>query len=68
MKLIDNASEQIRTISLIPALANQMAKSAEVLKYDLSCLKEIVCGTAPLCREVLDLLVNRFPGVCIRQG
>ena len=52
----------------MPAIAIQLAKSPEVDNYDLSCVREIVCGTAPLHHKVEKLLRQRFPGLILRQG
>ena len=59
---------QIDSLSVVPAIAIQLAKSPELAKYDLSCVREIVCGTAPLHHKVETLLYQRFPGLVLRQG
>jgi len=59
---------QIDSLSVVPAIAIQLAKSPEVANYDLSCIREIVCGTAPLHHKVEKLLYQRFPKLVLRQG
>ena len=53
---------------MVPAIAILLAKNPAVDNYDLSCVREIVCGTAPLHHEVEKLLYQRFPGLVLRQG
>lgn len=46
-----------------------MAKSPKFDNYDLSSVKEISSGAAPLSRDVEDQVIERFKGkVCVRQG
>jgi len=59
---------QIDSLAVVPAIAIQLAKSPAVDNYDLSFVREIVCGTAPLPHEVEKLLLQRFPGLILRQG
>ncbi|KAL8230548.1 hypothetical protein R6Q57_000326 [Mikania cordata] len=51
-----------------PPLVVAMAKSDLVPKYDLSALRLIGCGGAPLGREVAKSFAARFPDVLIVQG
>lgn len=59
---------KIDSLSVVPAIAIQLAKSPEVARYDLSCIREIVCGTAPLHHKLETLLRQRFPGLILRQA
>ncbi|KAF4453780.1 amp-binding enzyme [Fusarium austroafricanum] len=43
---------RISTLSVAPAVVLQLAKSPLTAQYDLSSIKEILCGTAPLSPEV----------------
>lgn len=54
---------QVTYIPLVPPLAIFMAKHDLVSKFDLSHVKSIVCGAAPLTSEAQDLLANR-----VRKG
>ncbi|XP_042512920.1 4-coumarate--CoA ligase-like 9 isoform X2 [Macadamia integrifolia] len=51
-----------------PPLVVAMAKSDLVAKYDLSSLRLLGCGGAPLGKEVAERFVARFPNVEIVQG
>ncbi|XP_059304098.1 4-coumarate--CoA ligase-like 9 [Lycium ferocissimum] len=51
-----------------PPLVVAMAKSDLALKYDLSSLKLLACGGAPLGKEVAERFKSRFPNVEIVQG
>ncbi|XP_043690696.1 4-coumarate--CoA ligase-like 9 [Telopea speciosissima] len=51
-----------------PPLVVAMAKSDLVAKYDLSSLRLLGCGGAPLGKEVAERFVARFPDVEIVQG
>ncbi|MCD9639758.1 hypothetical protein HAX54_024479 [Datura stramonium] len=51
-----------------PPLVVAMAKSDLALKYDLSSLKLLACGGAPLGKEVAERFKSRFPNVEILQG
>ncbi|KAK4362585.1 hypothetical protein RND71_017826 [Anisodus tanguticus] len=51
-----------------PPLVVAMAKSDLALKYDLSSLKFLACGGAPLGKEVAERFNSRFPDVEIVQG
>ncbi|ESO07869.1 hypothetical protein HELRODRAFT_169565 [Helobdella robusta] len=59
---------KVSTISTLPFIANKIAKSALLDSYDMSGLKEIVCGTAPLSPDIAALLVSRLPNVQVRQA
>ncbi|PWA41836.1 AMP-dependent synthetase and ligase family protein [Artemisia annua] len=51
-----------------PPLVVAMAKSEVVMRYDLSSLRLIGCGGAPLGKEVAERFKARFPDVEIVQG
>ncbi|PWA77166.1 4-coumarate--CoA ligase-like 9 [Artemisia annua] len=51
-----------------PPLVVAMAKSEVVMRYDLSSLRLIGCGGAPLGKEVAGRFKARFPDVEIVQG
>ncbi|RWR72061.1 AMP-dependent synthetase and ligase family protein [Cinnamomum micranthum f. kanehirae] len=56
------------SIPMSPPLLVAMAKSEEVEKYDLQSLEMVVCGGAPLGKEVAERFNSRFPNVEIVQG
>ncbi|KAM1322371.1 hypothetical protein ACFXTH_015206 [Malus domestica] len=51
-----------------PPLIVALAKSELAQKYDLSSLRRLGCGGAPLSKEVVDRFCERFTGVEIGQG
>ncbi|KAG5035725.1 hypothetical protein JHK87_010635 [Glycine soja] len=51
-----------------PPLVVALAKSELVKKYDLSSLRYLGCGGAPLGKEVADDFRGKFPNVEIGQG
>ncbi|MQM10858.1 hypothetical protein Taro_043756 [Colocasia esculenta] len=57
-------------LPLVPPILVQMVKGAESInaEYDLSSLRTVLCGGAPLTGEVIEEFIKRFPGVEILQG
>nr|AID56317.1 4-coumarate coenzyme A ligase 4 [Eriobotrya japonica] len=51
-----------------PPLIVALAKSELAQKYDLSSLRLLGCGGAPLSKEVVDRFCERFPSAEIGQG
>ncbi|KAL3505465.1 hypothetical protein ACH5RR_035306 [Cinchona calisaya] len=52
-----------------PILIGLVNKADEVKKkYDLSSLRTVLCGGAPLSKEVIEGFVDKFPNVTIMQG
>ncbi|XP_063880140.1 uncharacterized protein LOC135111111 [Scylla paramamosain] len=59
---------KVTLVPVVPPLAIFLAKHEIVAKFDLSAVKSIVCGAAPLSGEVQEILCKRFPEVTVRQG
>lgn len=53
---------------MVPPLVIFLAKSPLVDNYDLSTLKHIFCGAAPLKKETEEAVVKRLGVLSIRQG
>jgi 4-coumarate--CoA ligase len=51
---------RITFLSLVPPIMVQLAKSTLIDKYDLSSVKYLVCGAAPLCKDTEETLRRRF--------
>lgn len=51
---------------MVPPLMVFMAKHPLVDKYDVTSLRELYCGAAPLSAEVEDAILKRFPHVEVR--
>ncbi|CAA3003491.1 4-coumarate-- ligase-like 9 [Olea europaea subsp. europaea] len=59
---------RVTFIPVTPPLVVAMVKSDLVAKYDLSSLRSLGCGGAPLGKEVLVRFEAKFPNVDIGQG
>lgn len=59
---------KIEKLSIVPSIANFLVKSEIVNKFDLSCVKIINCGAAPLSRNVQEGLIKRLKVDQINQG
>ncbi|KAJ4916259.1 4-coumarate--CoA ligase-like 2 [Raphanus sativus] len=57
-------------LSLVPPMLVAMVNGAREInsKYDLSSLRTVVVGGAPLSREVTEKFVERYSGVRVLQG
>jgi ribosome assembly protein SQT1 len=60
---------KINTLFLVPPIILLMSKNEELLnKFDLSSVREIYSGAAPLGKEILQELTRRYPTWKIRQA
>ncbi|XP_010539807.1 PREDICTED: 4-coumarate--CoA ligase-like 5 isoform X2 [Tarenaya hassleriana] len=57
-------------LPLVPPILVAMVNGADQIKrkYDLSSLQSILCGGAPLSKEVIEGFVEKYPNVRILQG
>ncbi|XP_012240593.1 luciferin 4-monooxygenase [Bombus vosnesenskii] len=69
-KLFLHAIEKykIEHITVVPPLMVFLAKHPIVDKYNLSSIKEIWCGAAPLSEEIAKMVVKRLNMPIIKQG
>lgn len=51
---------RVESLCLVPTILVFLAKSPVVDRYDLSSLKEIACGAAPLSQEIEEAAIKRF--------
>jgi acyl-CoA synthetase (AMP-forming)/AMP-acid ligase II len=58
---------KITTAAIVPPVAVALAKHPIVQKYDLSSIRLLGCGAAPLSKEHIDALYKRVPSE-IKQG
>lgn len=58
---------RITTVQAVPPVMNMLAKRAETAQYDLSSLKNIMVGAAPMPLELSNDLTRRFD-FCIARG
>ncbi|KAF2879338.1 hypothetical protein ILUMI_26849 [Ignelater luminosus] len=59
---------EVRNIISVPPIVLFLSKSPLVDKYDLSSLKELGCGAAPLAKEVAEAAAKRLNLKGIRTG
>lgn len=59
---------KVTMVPLVPPLAIFLAKHDVVTQFDLTCVSNIICGAAPLSKEIQGKLSERLGGVRVRQG
>lgn len=59
---------QIEDLNLVPPLVIRLVRDPIVDKYDLSCVRRISCSSAPLSKEILQLLSKKIPWAGFRQS
>ncbi|PNY04116.1 4-coumarate-CoA ligase 5-like protein [Trifolium pratense] len=57
-------------LPLVPPILVAMLNNADIIKskYDLSSLQAVLCGGAPLSKEVTEGFIEKYPDVTIFQG
>ncbi|XP_053381905.1 luciferin 4-monooxygenase-like [Mercenaria mercenaria] len=56
------------TIQTVPPITVMFAKYPKVSEYDLSSVKGAVCGSAPLSKEIEDVVKTKLKLPCNNQG
>jgi OPC-8:0 CoA ligase-1 len=61
---------RIKNISIVPPILVALVNGADQIRsrYDLSSLRTVSCGGAPLSKEVMEKVVERYPTVAILQA
>ncbi|KAK7257676.1 hypothetical protein RIF29_31822 [Crotalaria pallida] len=59
---------KVTNLWVVPPIVLAMAKQSVVKNYDLSSLKRIGSGAAPLGKELMEEVAKRFPHATISQG
>lgn len=59
---------KITDLALVPSIVNRLVNDPLVAKYDLTSVKLIACGAAPLGEEVIKLLEKKLPWTGFRQS
>ena len=60
---------KIRVMSLVPPTAVLLTKELLRKRYDLSCVESLICGAAPLGKEVVLELYKLMPSLrAVKQG
>jgi acyl-CoA synthetase (AMP-forming)/AMP-acid ligase II len=62
-----NSCFQITVMPVVPPIVLGMAKNPMVLNYDLSSVKKVLSGAAPLGKELEDAFRARVPDAIIGQ-
>ncbi|KAF7536563.1 hypothetical protein G7054_g4431 [Neopestalotiopsis clavispora] len=62
------AEYRITDLTLVPSIVIRIVLDPIVDKYDLSSVKRVACGAAPLGMEVLQLLAKKMPWSGFRQS
>ncbi|KAF7965524.1 hypothetical protein HWV62_43070 [Athelia sp. TMB] len=62
------AAQRITHLLLVPPMIVLLCKHPAAGKYDLSSVRAVWSGAAPLSREIVALLEKRLPGAMIGQG
>ncbi|XP_039129511.1 putative 4-coumarate--CoA ligase-like 8 [Dioscorea cayenensis subsp. rotundata] len=59
---------RVTKLLAVPPMIIQMVRVAgKGRRWELSCLKEVVCSGAPLPREYMEMFVECYPGVTLSQ-
>ncbi|KAH6665013.1 4-coumarate-CoA ligase [Halenospora varia] len=58
---------KITHLQIVPPIMTMLSQRPETSQYDLSSLKDIICGAAPLSRSLQNEISFKF-GVSIKQG
>ncbi|KAJ0972365.1 hypothetical protein J5N97_020324 [Dioscorea zingiberensis] len=61
-------AHRVKFIPVSPPLVLALAKSDLISKFDLSSLRRVASGGAPLGPELAELFISRFPSVAIYQS
>ncbi|XVF63570.1 hypothetical protein PTKIN_Ptkin09bG0097300 [Pterospermum kingtungense] len=61
---------RVTCLPVVPPILLALVKGAHQIrkKYDLSSLKYVICGGAPLRKEVINGFLEKYPTVQVRQG
>ncbi|KAJ7520449.1 hypothetical protein O6H91_19G006200 [Diphasiastrum complanatum] len=59
---------RVTILPIVPPIVNLLIKSSLASKYDLTSLKLVASGGAPLNKEVSDAFAERYPHVIFRQA
>ncbi|KAF8654966.1 hypothetical protein HU200_061398 [Digitaria exilis] len=66
MELVE--THRITILPLVPPIVVNMAKSDEVAKHDLSSVRMVLSGAAPMGKDLEDAFMAKLPGAVLGQG
>ncbi|KAJ3528541.1 hypothetical protein NM208_g10153 [Fusarium decemcellulare] len=58
----------ITDLTLVPSIVIRLVRDPMVNEYDLTCVRQVACGAAPLGHEVIQQLHDKMPWVSFRQS
>lgn len=58
----------VNFLMISPPTMLMLGKSSDVKNYNLSSIKAIICGAAPLGIDLINSVLKRLPGIQISQG
>jgi len=67
-QIAHNAQFRVTHALLVPPLILQFVHSKNLDKYDLSSIRNVMCGAAPLSTELCEAFYKRLPNTVIMQG
>ncbi|XP_057820937.2 probable CoA ligase CCL5 isoform X1 [Cryptomeria japonica] len=59
---------RVTYLPLVPPILLAVTKTEISRKYDLKSLHSVLCGGAPLSKELTEEFISRFPSITIMQG
>ncbi|KAL4186764.1 hypothetical protein AMTRI_Chr09g35720 [Amborella trichopoda] len=59
---------RVTHLPIVPPILVALGGSEVSQRFNLGSLKNVVCGGAPVSREVTEAFLRRFPGVVLTQG
>ncbi|KAF2209820.1 hypothetical protein CERZMDRAFT_113583 [Cercospora zeae-maydis SCOH1-5] len=59
---------RVTDLTLVPSIVVRLVRDSQVSKYDLSSVKVIACGAAPVGQEILTELQRQMPWTGFRQS
>ena len=59
---------KIRAIPVVPPLLDFLAQHPMVAKYDLSSIRLVFSGAAPLSKVTADKLMSKYPNIQVITG
>ncbi|KAL2643804.1 hypothetical protein R1flu_011391 [Riccia fluitans] len=59
---------KVTVLPIVPPIVLGIAKSPLVGDYDVSSVKMVLCGAAPLGKELEDSFIEKLPGAVVGQG
>ncbi|KAE9609849.1 hypothetical protein Lal_00006829 [Lupinus albus] len=59
---------KVTVASLVPPIILALVKNGDAVRYDLSCVRAVITGAAPMGMEIGEALKTRLPNAILGQG